>query len=275
MNDAPPPLPILKSLMDAVAAGEGVVLATIVQEQGSVPRHAGSKMLIYSDGRTLGSVGGGEMEALVIATALPLLASAETRLITYNLVEPGRGDPGVCGGQVRIYLEPYNPPATLLILGAGHVGRALAHLGHWLGYRVAVYDDRAELVTAANIPNAHVYLSGDIDEALARFPITPHTYIAAVTRNVLVDRVILPQLLPTPAPYIGVIGSRRRWAETVRLLREDGLDEDGLTRFHSPVGLELNAETPEEIALSIMAEITMLRRGGDGNRMMVGKTTLA
>ena len=243
------------------------MLATIVQEQGSVPRHAGSKMLIYGDGRALGSVGGGEMEAQVIAAALPLLASAQTRLITYNLVDPQRGDPGVCGGQVQIFLEPYRPLAALLVLGGGHVGRALVHLGNWLGYRVALYDDRPEYATPEQAPAADVYLHGSIDDALAQFPITEHTYVAAVTRNVEVDRLILPKLLASPAAYIGVIGSRRRWAETRRLLLADGLAEAALSRLHSPIGLELNAETPEEIAVSIMAEIIMLRRGGTGKRM--------
>lgn len=267
MNTPPDSHAIIQALNAALAAGEAVALATIVQEQGSVPRHAGSKMLIYSNGRTLGSVGGGEMEAQVIAAALPLLASHQTRLLTYNLVDPQRGDPGVCGGQVQIYLEPYSPPATLLVLGAGHVGRALVRLGNWLGYRVALYDDRLDYAAPAQAPEADVYLHGSIDDALAQFPITAQTYVAAVTRNVEVDRLILPRLLASPAAYIGVIGSRRRWAETKRLLLADGVAEEALSRLHSPIGLELNAETPEEIAVSILAEIIMLRRGGTGKRM--------
>jgi xanthine dehydrogenase accessory factor len=132
---------------------------------------------------------------------------------------------------------------------------------------VVVTDDRPELATPAVIPEADVYLPGSIEEALAANPLTGQTYVAAVTRNVLVDRALLPKLLATPAAYIGIIGSRRRWEETKKLLREDGLTEAELARFHSPIGLELGAETLPEIAVSIMAEIIMAHRGGTGQRM--------
>jgi xanthine dehydrogenase accessory factor len=261
---------LLEKLLAAQAAGQSVVLATVVKTQGSVPRHAGSKMLVYADGRIEGTIGGGEMEARVLEESLAALKEGRPRLISYSLVDPGDGDPGLCGGQVEVYIEPYRPPASLLIVGCGHVGRALAHLAAWLGFNVAATDDRQELVTAELMPQAHTLLPGSFDDALASFQVTGNTYVVLVTRNVLVDRQILPKLLPTPAPYIGVIGSRKRWLETRKLLLEDGLSETELARFHSPVGLELNAETPEEIAVSIMAEIIMWRRGGSGHPMAGG-----
>jgi xanthine dehydrogenase accessory factor len=258
---------LLAELLDAQAKGTPIVLATVVKARGSVPRHAGSKMLIYADGNIRGTIGGGEMESRVIEEALGILADGQPKLVTYSLVDPARGDPGVCGGEVEVYIEPYQPPATVLIIGCGHVGRAVAHLASWLGYRVAVSDDREELVSEELIPEADVYLPGSFPEIFNSVQIHANTFIIVVTRNVLLDRQILPQLWETPAPYIGVIGSRRRWEETIRLLREDGLNEIHLNRFHSPIGLELNAETPEEIAMSIMAEITMIRHGGTGDRM--------
>jgi xanthine dehydrogenase accessory factor len=258
---------ILSELLAAQAAGAAVVLATVVKARGSVPRRAGAKLLVYEDGRISGTIGGGEMESRVIEEAKVALGDGQARLLPYSLVEPARGDPGVCGGEVEIYLEPYLSPATLFIIGCGHVGRALADLGHWLGYRVVVTDDRAELVTPEYIPRADVYLPGTIKEALAANPITRNTYVALVTRNVMIDRQVLPELVGSAAPYIGVMGSKRRWAETKRLLQNEGLGDSDLQRFHSPLGLELNAETPEEIAVSIMAEIIMLRRSGTGERM--------
>lgn len=261
---------LLAELMAAQEAGEPVVLATIIRARGSVPRQSGSKMLVYGDGRISGTIGGGEMESRIIAEAQASLLDGQTRIISYSLVEPERGDPGLCGGEVEVYLEPYAPPATVLVIGCGHVGKAVASLAYWLGYRVILNDDREELVTAENIPEADLYLPGDIDQLLDQIQIHSNTYIAILTRNVALDRQILPRLAESPAPYIGVIGSRRRWEETKRLLLADGLNEADLLRFHSPIGLELNAETPEEIAVSIMAEIIMLRRGGTGQRMKGG-----
>ncbi len=262
---------ILTELVSAQETGEQVVLATIVKARGSVPRHVGTKMLVYADGRISGTIGGGEMESRVVKEALTCLENGRSRVLPYALVDPKRGDPGVCGGEVEIYLEPYLPPVTIFVVGCGHVGRAVASLAHWLGYRVVVYDDRAELATAVNIPNADIYLTGNFKEALADYAITPNTHVVLVTRNVSMDRQILPQLVDSPAPYIGVMGSRRRWQETCKLLLADGLNETDLARFHSPLGLELNAESPEEIGVSILAEIIMLRRGGTGQRMKYEK----
>jgi xanthine dehydrogenase accessory factor len=161
---------------------------------------------------------------------------------------------------MEVYLEPYAPPATLFVVGCGHVGQAVAELGHFLGYRVVVTDDREALASPNVIPNADLHLPGSFADAVAQNPITANTYIVMVTRNVLVDREIVPQLIHTPTPYIGMMGSSRRWAETKRLLLEDGLSADDLARIQAPIGLEIEAETPAEIAVSILAEIIKLRR---------------
>ncbi len=261
------PKDTLEELVTARQAGVPVALATIVKASGSVPRHTGSKMLVYADGRTSGTIGGGELEARVLNQALAALKDNNSRYVPYSLVDPKRGDPGVCGGEVEVYVEPYLPPITILIVGCGHVGKAVAQLGSWLGFRVAVSDDREGMATPETVPDADLYFPGTIEDTLASFNVSITTHIVVVTRNVEIDRVILPKLLETDAPYIGIIGSRRRWQETRRLLIEDGLDEDQMSRLHSPIGLELHAETPEEIAISILAEVIMLHHGGSGNRM--------
>ncbi|MDX1413903.1 MAG: XdhC family protein [Candidatus Promineifilaceae bacterium] len=258
---------VLSEMLAAQEAGEPVVLATVIRARGSVPRQSGAKMLVYGDGRISGTIGGGEMESRVIQEAQAALADGQTRIVPYALVDPKRGDPGVCGGEVDVYLEPYSPPATVLVIGCGHVGKAVASLAHWLDYRVIVTDDREELASPENIPEANIYLPGEIDDVLEQLSIHENTHIVLLTRNVMLDRQILPRLANSPASYIGVIGSRRRWQETRKLLLDDGISEADLQRYHSPVGLELNAETPEEIAVSIMAEIIMLRQGGTGDRM--------
>ncbi len=255
---------LLQELLAAQKAGEPVALATVIRARGSVPRHSGAKMLVYASGRTTGTVGGGEMESRVVQEAFTALASGRSRVLSYALVNPAQGDPGVCGGEMEIFVEPYLPPATVWVVGCGHVGQAVAHLAHWLGFQVVVTDDRAELADAAVIPHADVYLPGPIAEAVDTHPVTHNSYVILVTRNIQVDRAALKRLLATPAAYIGVMGSRRRWAKTRELLLADGAAEADLARIHAPIGLELGAETPEEIAVSIMAEIIQLRRRDGG-----------
>jgi xanthine dehydrogenase accessory factor len=263
--------PIIEELLAAQSRGEPFALAIIIRHQGSVPRHAGTKMLVYGDGRTRGTIGGGEMEARVVAAAREAMRDGRPRLVPYSLVDPSRGDPGVCGGSVEIYVEPHPAPHTLWVLGCGHVGRALAALGAWIGFRVVAWDDRPELATKANVPDAHTLLSGPPTE-LPVESIDGRAYLAVVTRNVGIDRQLLPPLLDTPAAYIGTMGSRRRWEETKRLLLADGVPAEKLARVTSPIGLELNAESPNEIAVSILAQIIMIQRGGDGRAMAVGTT---
>lgn len=224
-------------------------------------------MLAYPDGRIVGTIGGGEMESRVIAAVPELLASGIPSILHYELAEPSRGDPGVCGGQVDIFMEPIMPDPAVLVIGCGHVGQAVADLAHWLGFYVIVSDDRADLCNADVIPHADEYVVVPSAEVAKAATIHRRTYIAAVTRGVPLDVQMVPALLGTPAPYIGVIGSRRRWATTVKKLKEMGVPEPDLARIHAPIGLELNAETPREIAVSIMAEIVGQMRGGSGEVM--------
>jgi xanthine dehydrogenase accessory factor len=181
--------------------------------------------------------------------------------------DPFRGDPGVCGGSLEVYVEPVQPEPTIVVVGGGHVGRAVVSLAGWLGYRVVLSDDRAEFCSPEAVPGAGEYICCPLSELAGRLKITPFTYLILTTRNVGVDVEGLPELLDRPAAYIGVIGSKRRWQTAREKLIEMGVSEAKLDRIVSPMGLELNAETPEEIALSILAEIIMLRRGGDGGRM--------
>ncbi len=251
---------LIRELVASVDRGQPVVLVTVVDTQQSVPRHAGSKMLVYADGATSGTIGGGELEARVRAEAALAHLDGRPRLLRYGLVDPAQGDPGVCGGEVHLYLEPHMPPATVYVIGCGHVGAAVVQLAHWMGMRVVAFDDRPELVAASVVPLADVRVSGDIDSALLAEPVTADTHVVVVTRNVALDLQLLPALLATEARSIGVMGSRRRWATTSAALREQGVTDEQLARVSSPIGLELRAETPEEIAVSILAEIVTLRR---------------
>jgi xanthine dehydrogenase accessory factor len=259
---------VFEALLRLQETGEAGALATVVSVSGSVPRHAGSKMLVRADGSIVGTVGGGAMEQLVIAEALAAIADGQTRLPEYSLNNLADGDPGICGGTAQVFVEPVGLMWTLLIVGGGHVGRALAELGKWAGYRVLLSDDREAFCNADYAPGLDGYIVCPPGELTAHVSVGARTCIAAVTRGLPVDMALIPALLATDAPYIGLIGSRRRWALTVKALQEErGLDAAQLARVRAPIGLEIEAETPQEIAISILAEITMIRRGGDGQPM--------
>jgi xanthine dehydrogenase accessory factor len=246
---------ILTELSAALDERMPVVLVTIVATRRSVPRHAGTKMLVFADGATIGTVGGGEMEARVVAEARDVLRERRPRITEYELVNPGEGDPGICGGELTLYLEPYMSPHTIYVIGCGHVGRAVVDLAHWLGYRTVAIDDRPDLVSEDAMPNADVRFAGSVAGALAAHPVPDDASVIVVTRSPDVDVQILPELLETPARYIGVMGSRKRWASTRQHLIEGGVDAAALDKVHVPIGIELHAETLEEIAVSILSEV--------------------
>jgi xanthine dehydrogenase accessory factor len=260
--------PVYEALLEAQAHGEPVALVTVISVQGSVPRHAGSKMAVRADGSIVGTVGGGAMEALVIKEALAALADGQTRLPSYTLNDLSSGDPGICGGTVQVFIEPVGLIPTLLVIGIGHIGKALAALGKWAGYRVVISDDREALCNPGYLPGMDGYVVCKPGEIVAHTVINGRTYVAAVTRGMPIDLDLIPALLNTEAAYIGLIGSRRRWALTTQALKEQrGLTDAQLLRVYAPIGLELNAETPQEIAISILAQIIQVRRGGTGEPM--------
>ncbi len=265
---------IYQALMQVEREGGSAALCTVVKSEGSTPRHVGSKMLVYADGRFIGSVGGGDLEHRVLDEAWMAIAEGVARLLHYRMADPARGDPGVCGGQVEVFVEPILPPPTVLIIGGGHVGKAVAHLAKWLDFRVIVSDDRPEFCNKEAIPDADAFEVCPMSEVPSRVKINRRTYVILTTRGSAVDVEGLPGLLEAGPAYIGVIGSRRRWAITVKELEARGTRREQLETVHSPMGLELQAETPAEIAVSIMAEVLMLRDRGSGRSMRAGAAGL-
>ncbi len=259
--------PIYQALAELEKNNEIAALCTVVRSEGSTPRHVGSKMLVYPDGRFVGTVGGGDLEHRVLDEAWMAISDGRTRLLSYTMSDPARGDPGVCGGQVEVFVEPILPAPTLVVIGAGHVGKAVVHLAKWLGFRVAVSDDRVEFCNPETVPEADAYYPVPMAELPAQLKIDRRTFLVLTTRGSSIDAAGLGPLLDSPAAYIGVIGSKRRWATTVKDLKARGISGERIARVHSPMGLELQAETPEEIAVSIMAEILMTRDKGSGKPM--------
>ncbi|NJC97777.1 MAG: XdhC family protein [Anaerolineae bacterium] len=258
---------IYQAITELEKNNESAALCTVTKSEGSTPRHVGSKMLVYPDGTFIGTVGGGDLEHRVMDEAWIAIAEGTARTLKYSMVDPSRGDPGVCGGTVEVFVEPILPPAMIVVIGAGHVGKAVVHLAKWLGFRVAVSDDREEFCNPESVPGADAYYPVEMGKLTEQLKVTRRTYLVVTSRGSNVDAKGLPNLLTSDAAYIGVIGSKRRWLTTVKALKEQGVSEELIGKVHSPIGLELNAETPEEIAVSILAEILMIKDKGTGKPM--------
>jgi xanthine dehydrogenase accessory factor len=201
------------------------------------------------------------MENRVLQACVSAINTGKPSTHTERLMDPGNGDAGVCGGTVEMFIEPLLNTPTLLVVGAGHVGRALVHLAKWAGFRVLLTDDRSEICTPAVAPGADVYLPGPLAKQLAQVELTANTFVALVTRGYPIDVNLLPMLLASPVAYIGVIGSQRRWLTAKEALLKNGTLEQDLARVRAPIGIEIHAETPEEIAVSIVAEMIGVLRG--------------
>jgi xanthine dehydrogenase accessory factor len=252
-----------QEIADAVALRRPVVAATVVRDSGSVPRRAGAKMLVYPDGRARGSVGGGLFEALIIRDALAALTCGQSVTRAYSFNPEGAGPNAfgaVCGGRAEVFLEVVMPPDRLLIVGGGHCGRALARMASLLDFSIVVADDRAEYARAEDFPFPNIervlHLPPDFDG----LPVPDeNTYIVLVSKGFVTDEAALRRALGTPAAYIGMIGSKRKREVVYDHLRADGISQETLDFVHAPVGLEIGAETPEEIAVSILGEIIQNR----------------
>ncbi len=260
---------IIEEVMAAREGGPAVVVATVIHGPPDAPVPVGAKLLLRQDGSTLGSLGGGPLEAAVLADAREALrrhAVESPFYATDGTPIPRREAEGQA--VYRVMLEAHEPPDTLLIVGGGHIGKALATIGDLCGFSVAVVDDRPEYANRERFPEADRVICADFAEALREFPIDANTYIVTVTRGHRHDEASLRQVVRRGgAAYVGMIGSRRRVGAVLQHLIDDGLDPDAVARVHTPIGLDIGAETPEEIAVAIMAEVIQARRGGSGQPM--------
>jgi xanthine dehydrogenase accessory factor len=257
---------ILEAFLDEIRAGRRAVLATIVRASGSTPRTAGARMMVRADGSSFGTVGGGAFEAMVVADAKDLLARedpAQPALKRYTFTDHGEGATGMaCGGNAEVLLEAAGSGARLVVFGAGHVGLALARLASTVGFAVELVDDRPEFCEAARRAGAARVWLCDPGFGAGVPPLDAGSYIAVVTRCHRTDRLALKHVLGRPLRYVGLIGSRRKKAVIFsELAEQDGVAAEDLARVHCPIGLPIGGETPEEIAVSIVAELLQVRNG--------------
>jgi len=236
-------------------------LATIVARKGSTPRKDAAKMLIYEDGRRTGTIGGGCTEAEVCREALTVMRTDRPQLLKFDLSGDDAEDGGlICGGTMEVYVEPILPDPTLVIFGAGHVGRSVAEIVKNLGFRTVVADDRIKYASRERFPSAETLLVDSWDEIFRKLKVAPSSYLLIVTRGHDYDLACLRFALQSPAAYIGLMGSRRKVKLFFEALAKEGFREDEFARVHSPVGIEIGSETPDEIAVSIAAELIAVRR---------------
>jgi len=263
--------PVINELINKQAS---FAICTIVQSSGSTPRHIGSKMTVNQNKEIFGSVGGGELEFRVINEAIECINTGKPKLLSYKMNDLADGDPGICGGQLEIFVEPIKPITKIVVIGGGHVGKALVKLAKWLGFIVVLSDDREEFCNPISVPDADAYVPCNMAELPSKIDLNSNTYIILTTRGVRIDVPGLPALLETNARYIGIIGSKRRWITCKEELLAAGVGSDKVASIHSPIGINIAAETPEEIAMSIMAEILMHKAGTTGDLMDINSPKL-
>lgn len=250
---------IYEELVRLRREGRPCALVTIVQSIGSSPQKEGAKMIVMDDGSTIGTLGGGCIEAEVIQTSLMALREGSARTVPFQLTEKHGGL--VCGGKILVYVEPVVPEPHLVVLGAGHVGKALSQIARFSGFRVTVVDDRGEYANRANLPAANEVVVAGFTTVFAEVPADKDTFIVIATRGHNHDLDALRAALMTEARYVGLLGSKRKKALLFKTLRGEGFSDDAIGRVVTPVGLSIGSVTPEEIAISIMAQIIQHRRG--------------
>ncbi len=252
---------IYEEIVQLRRKGLRAALATIVARKGSTPRKDAAKMLVYEDGNRTGTIGGGCTEAEVCREAMSIMRSDQPKLLRFDLTGDDAEEGGlICGGTMEVYVEPILPDPTLIVFGAGHVGRCVAEIAKTLGFRIVVADDRIKYANSERFPHADALLVDGWEEIFHKLTITDTSYLLIVTRGHEYDFACLRFALQSPAKYIGLMGSRRKVKLFFEALEKEGIGQDQLGRVHSPVGVEIGSETPEEIAVSIAAELVAVRR---------------
>jgi xanthine dehydrogenase accessory factor len=237
-------------LAEAIQRKQPAALATVIEVNGASPAKVGAQIVLLDDGTTAGTVGGGKLESAILEDARLTLTESLPRLSKYSLTEEGADSIGtLCGGEVRVFIQPFLPAPQLVIVGGGHIGRPLKVMGEAAGFDVVVVDAEAGRANVPGLDSVHL---------------TADSFIVLITTDHVSDEAALRQVIHSPVRYIGMIGSRHKCETILGHLRADGISEDTLARVYAPIGLDLGGPTPEEIAVSILAEVIAVRRGRSG-----------
>jgi xanthine dehydrogenase accessory factor len=258
---------VFAAVAEALDRGEAAALVTIVSTTGSTPQRVGAKMLVFADGRMVGTIGGGCYENDAFWKARDAITARQPRLVHYELSDDFAQETGlICGGQMDVYIEPIEPSPELYVIGAGHVGYHLATLAAAVGFQVRVVDDREKFANRERFPDAAEVVVEDIPVWLSRVTLPAHAYVVILTRGHTNDLEALRGLATRDLRYLGLIGSRAKVARIFEALQADGISSERLAQVHAPVGLDIGAVTPQEIAVSILAELIAVKHGKVGAR---------
>ena len=241
--------------------GKSGALATIVSTRGSTPREVGAKMLILEDGKFMGSVGGGCMEAEVWQEAMKVMAEGRPKTLHLDLTGREAEEGGmICGGIMDIYIEPITPPPKVFVFGGGHISLFVSKISNLVGFEVVVADDRPQFANRERFPEAEEVIAEEFPFVFSKLKVNRSSYLVIVTRGHAYDQEVLEWALGQEVKYIGMIGSRKKIQTVYNALKEKGVRADQLERVHAPIGLDIGALTPEEIAVSIVAQMIQVRR---------------
>ncbi len=266
---------VISALKEAVDKEEPVALCIIVEKEGSGPRGPGTKMLVFPDGKTIGTIGGGPFERMVIKEAIKALNEGKPKTVKLAFREDnvplGAYKTGlICGGVLTVFIDVIKPRPRILVLGVGHVGKPLANLAALLGYRVWVIDDNPKHALPEKFPNVEKIIVNEWGKAIDEANIGSGDYVLIVHGEINHDYVALKKALNSQAKYIGVLGSRSKIRTYLQKLQEEGYSLEKLKgRVYAPVGIDIGAKTPEEIAVSVLAEILKIERGASGKHLSI------
>lgn len=250
---------IYQELARIRAEGEEVALVTVISASGSTPREEGAKMLVRADGSIVGTIGGGGVEKRVIKEAVKAIRTGKPQRFEYRLKE-GEELGMICGGDMDVFIEPVLSSPTMYIFGGGHIALCLAKMGKLVGFKIAVIDARPEFASPQRFPEADLTVVEDFARAFRKLKVDKTGYIVIVTHGHKGDEIVLEGALATEAKYIGMIGSQTKKQTVFSHLLAKGIPQEQLDRVHAPIGLEIYSQTPEEIAVSILAEVIKVRR---------------
>jgi xanthine dehydrogenase accessory factor len=253
--------------------GQKCALATIVQVRGSIPSFESAKLLVREDGSMVGTIGGGCVEAEVWNAAREVIATSKPRHMSFSLGQDAAYDNGlICGGQLDVFVECITPQPSAIIFGGGHISKSLAKVLDLAGFRVSVVDNREAFANPERFPEAAEVHADEYEEVYPKLSITESTFIVIVTRGHRDDMRVLRWAVTTPARYISMIGSKRKVIAVIKELEKDGIASDAFDRVYAPMGFEIGAVSPEEIAISVAAEMIAMRRDPDGNWRTLSKS---